>query len=220
MNIDIDNIWGFYGSPQPLDHRPMGFPTLPSKVFHIRWHMGHYGHDSQKPERGWTNNSYFQRLDLGTWKRGDGPKPKAITVKKTISKRTGKPCYTGTPALKATQPRPHLVWFSMSISILCLFQIVHLPPWSTFYPWWLYSKDLPSRLCWPSSRSTTWSGWGEWESGSRWDPMPVPIVSESTFQHLGRSKTGPSAQICEREQIFEYSKRMVRGISISIWGPP
>ena len=109
MNIDIDNIWGFYGSPQPLDHRPMGFPTLPSKVFHIRWHMGHYGHDSQKPERGWTNNSYFQRLDLGTWKRGDGPKPKAITVKKTISKRTGKPCYTGTPALKATQPRPHLV---------------------------------------------------------------------------------------------------------------
>ena len=51
--------------------------------------MGHFGHDSQKPERGWTNNRHFQRLNLGPWKRGNAPKPKAVTVKKTISKTTG-----------------------------------------------------------------------------------------------------------------------------------
>ena len=113
---------------------PLGFPTSPSKVYDIRWNMGHFGHDSQKPERGWTNNRHFQRLNLGPWKRGNAPKPKAVTVKKTISKTTGKPCYTGTPALKATQPRPHLVWCSMSNSSLLLFQIVHPTSGSTFFP--------------------------------------------------------------------------------------
>ena len=63
--------------------------------------MGHYAAPSAKPQIGWCNNIKFQHLDQGPYKRG--PKPKMKTVKKTVSKTTGKVFYTGTPELKSSQ---------------------------------------------------------------------------------------------------------------------
>jgi len=77
----------------------------PTEVYSIKWYMGHFGHPSQKPERGWTNNAYFEYLDLGPWKRkGKGPSSASATyVKKTINKVSGKKGYCGTHALKSSQ---------------------------------------------------------------------------------------------------------------------
>lgn len=77
------------------------------QVFHFKWYMGHYNAETQKPQQGWTNNRYFAKLDKGPWKRNQHPKPKIQTVKKTISKTTGKPSFSGTAALKSTQWEPH-----------------------------------------------------------------------------------------------------------------
>jgi len=76
-----------------------------SKVYAIKWRMGHYGAASAKPERGWCNNRNFQHLDKGPY-NSYGASPKVKTVKKTINKSTGKTSYSGTPALKASQPYP------------------------------------------------------------------------------------------------------------------
>ena len=78
-------------------------PSAP-QVYKIKWYMCHYGGASAKPEIGFCNNRWYALLDKGKLKRShfDG-KPKAQTVKKTISKRTGKASYSGTPALKASQ---------------------------------------------------------------------------------------------------------------------
>lgn len=75
-----------------------------SKVYAIKWRMGHYGADSAKPERGWCNNRNFQHLDKGPY-NSYGASPKVKTVIKTINKN-GKVSYSGTPALKKTQPHP------------------------------------------------------------------------------------------------------------------
>lgn len=63
--------------------------------------MGHFGASSAKPEKGWTNNPAFARLDQG---KLDFKSFKASvkTVKKTISK-SGKSSYSGTKDLKSTQ---------------------------------------------------------------------------------------------------------------------
>ena len=82
--------------------------TGASQVFTFRWQMGAYaGATSLKPQRGWTNNREFSRLDVGPCKgkpwleKSDGSS--VVTVKKSISKKTGKASYTGTPQLKSTQ---------------------------------------------------------------------------------------------------------------------
>lgn len=79
-----------------------------SQVFHFKWHMGHYGAWSPKPQRGWTNNQSFAELNRGPFRRSKEPKPKVKTVKKTISKATGKVQYTGTKELKSTQSGAYL----------------------------------------------------------------------------------------------------------------
>lgn len=68
--------------------------------------MGCYGGGSAKRHKGWCNNVWFAKLDLGPVKRDDLPQgpDKLKTVKKYISKSTGKPAYCGTQQLKKTQP--------------------------------------------------------------------------------------------------------------------
>jgi len=67
--------------------------------------MGHYGAGSAKPQRGWCNNKKFGHLDKGkfNYKEFASKREKVTTVKKGISK-SGKPSYSGTRALKETQP--------------------------------------------------------------------------------------------------------------------
>ena len=82
-------------------HRP--------QVYKVRWYMCHYGGSSPKPEVGFTNNRYCNLLDKGKLDRKMfAGKPKVETVRKTISK-SGKTQYTGTKALKETQPQPYLL---------------------------------------------------------------------------------------------------------------
>lgn len=72
------------------------------QVYHFKWYMAHFGAASAKPERGWTNNPNFARLDQGKLDRKSF-RGTVKTVKKTISKTTGKQSYTGTKELKGTQ---------------------------------------------------------------------------------------------------------------------
>ena len=82
--------------------------SLPAQVYAVRWHMGHYGSSSAKPERGWTNNKQFQHLNKGKWTHKQNPGT-VKTVKRTINKETGKVSTTGTKALKSTQFSPYSV---------------------------------------------------------------------------------------------------------------
>jgi hypothetical protein len=73
--------------------------------------MGHYGAETPKPERGWTNNTNFAKLSRGKMNMKEFKSTKK-TVKKTISKQTGKVSYSGTKDLKSTQiPADNLYMF-------------------------------------------------------------------------------------------------------------
>lgn len=80
-----------------------------AETYVFSWYMGHYGHASAKPEKGWTNNQYFALLNRGKWrhkdhkKQGSSSASSSKTVIKTVSKVSGKTFYTGTKALKETQ---------------------------------------------------------------------------------------------------------------------
>ena len=76
--------------------------SCPSQVFHYKWFMGHYGAETPKPERGWTNNTNFAKLGRGKMNMKEFSSTKN-TVKKTICKKTGRIWYTGTKDLKSTQ---------------------------------------------------------------------------------------------------------------------
>lgn len=91
-----------------------------SQVYSIKWHMGHYGAASQKPQRGWTNNASFQFIDLGPWRRADKPTGAVQTVRKTINKRTGRKGYCGTAALKESQSWPYLCNWCRN-SLYCIY---------------------------------------------------------------------------------------------------
>ena len=82
--------------------------STPAQVYAIKWHMGHYGSASAKPEKGWTNNRKFQHLNKGkfAYKKNPGT---LKTVKRTINKETGKVSTTGTKDLKSTQFCPYFV---------------------------------------------------------------------------------------------------------------
>ena len=83
-------------------------PSL-SKVYLVKWYMGHYGASSAKPTKGWCNHRKLGELDPGKFNhKMINPKSKPTTVKKTIDKN-GKKTWTGTKALKDTQPWPHLL---------------------------------------------------------------------------------------------------------------
>ena len=129
--------------------------------------MGHYGADSQKPQRGWSNNANYAILDRGAWSRKVLPQPKVINVKKTINKETGKVSYSGTPQLKQSQPWAQLIshcmffiknqetamWFTLGIPYLSLVAS---------------TKGLSSTFCGsnPGSSSKTSPWWREtWTKG-------------------------------------------------------
>lgn len=101
--------------------------------------MGHFGHESPKPEKGWTNHPKFAELNKGKWKRkqssGSGS-ASSKTVLKSISKTTGKPSFSGTKELKKTQPRPYL-FKSLNYTwtmIVWLSVLFDLPPYLTLDP--------------------------------------------------------------------------------------
>lgn len=57
-------------------------PSL-SKVYLVKWYMGHYGASSAKPTKGWCNHRKLGELDLGKFNhKMINPKSKPTTVKK------------------------------------------------------------------------------------------------------------------------------------------
>lgn len=129
------------------------FPTMASRwpdrspqVFTFKWHMGHYGALSQKPQRGWCNNCNYAILDRGAWSRKVLPKPKVKNVIKTINKETGKVSYSGTPQLKQSQSWAQLISYCMFFKALWKGDVVHSwYPLFKFGPtdWGLTLKLLP-----------------------------------------------------------------------------
>ena len=82
----------------------------PSQVYHFKWHMGHYGAPTPKPQQGWTNSRKFAKIRKGKWSYLDDGRPSVKTVKKTISKTSGKASYCGTPELKASQSGTYMLF--------------------------------------------------------------------------------------------------------------
>ena len=71
--------------------------------------MGHYGSETPKPQRGWSNHAKFAEIRKGKWSYKNNPSSSGVkTVKKTISKTSGKSSYSGTPALKQSQSGAYL----------------------------------------------------------------------------------------------------------------
>lgn len=127
--------------------------------------MGHYGHASQKPEKGWCNNRLFALIDAGKWqKQSKGQKKGPTTVQKTISK-AGKPQYTGTKALKSTQCLafkliPHVFCICSSIYIYMQFEMglnLHICNWVAV------AQGLPGGFCQQDSRAVP--GTCRWSRG-------------------------------------------------------
>ena len=107
------------------------------QVYLVKWYMAHFGASSSKPTKGWCNHKKLARLDLGKYHRrimNDGRK-KIQTVRRSISKKTGKPSYTGTPHLKSTQFWAHLLlvhypvacmeYHGMTLNQLCCIYEIH-----------------------------------------------------------------------------------------------
>ena len=94
---------------------PCSIPELMpvcAEAFRFSWWMGHYGSGSAKPQRGLTNNRMFAKIDLGKFDmkafNAEKGSNKVQPVKKTISKKSGKSSWSGTPQLKETQCQPQL----------------------------------------------------------------------------------------------------------------
>ena len=82
-----------------------------AQAYGIRWWMGHYGASSAKPQRGICNNKMFGHVNKGKFNYKEfqrGQPQKVQTVKKTISKTSGKTSWSGTSKLKDTQCQSHL----------------------------------------------------------------------------------------------------------------
>ena len=89
-------------------------PTTPSswppQVYRFKWHMGHYGAPTPKPQQGWTNSRHFAKIRKGKWSYSDQEPSSVKTVKKSISKTSGKASYSGTPELKASQSGTYMLF--------------------------------------------------------------------------------------------------------------
>lgn len=141
---------------------------IPAQVYRFRWNMGHYGHDSQKPEKGFCNNRLFALIDAGKWVRPSKDKVKGPqTVRKTVSK-TGVVQYTGTKALKATQCLAFIyvdstsflhIWLSMQLEM----GLNHLKP---VCHWVASAQGLPAGFCQQDSRAVP--GTCRWSRGCAW----------------------------------------------------
>ena len=85
---------------------PVSNNDCPWQVYTFTWFMGHYGSQTPKPQRGWTNNKHYARLSKGPMNMRTFPS-QIKTVKKTISK-SGKKSWSGTKDLKSTQIHVYL----------------------------------------------------------------------------------------------------------------
>ena len=104
--------------------------ALGTQVFTFGWWGGQYGGQSPKRHRGFTNNVWASKLDLGVYKRHEQAKKRLKTVRRYVSK-TGKPAYVGTRSLKGTQPGPQqfvvyhgqwcIVWYQMQEHFSCIY---------------------------------------------------------------------------------------------------
>ena len=83
--------------------------SLCREVYTFGWWMGAYQAPTPKRHKGWCNNVWFAKLDLGVFgkkareylkRKNSGQK----TVKKYVAKYSGKMSFCGTNALKQTQP--------------------------------------------------------------------------------------------------------------------
>ena len=91
------------------------------QVYTFKWHMGHYGSDTPKPEKGWTNHAKFAEIRKGKWSYKNNSSSSGVkTVQKTISKTTGKSSYSGTPALKKSQSGAYLPTYINELFILVM----------------------------------------------------------------------------------------------------
>ena len=107
--------------------------------------MGHYGASSEKPQKGWTNNSAFSQLYKGKMARNSiDVNQRVETVRKTIGK-SGKPSYSGTPALKKSQPCPHLlnIYYFCLVSSACMSLEINITS-ITCVPWFLPAGPVMS----------------------------------------------------------------------------
>ena len=84
--------------------------SWPSQVYLFKWHMGHYGAPTPKPQQGWTNSRQFAKIRKGKWSYSDNAPSSVKTVKKTICKTSGKSSYCGTPELKASQSGTYMLF--------------------------------------------------------------------------------------------------------------
>lgn len=64
-----------------------------------------YGGESPKRHRGYTNNPWAARVDLGVYSRTQQAKKQLKTVRHYLNS-AGKKAYAGTAALKSTQSMP------------------------------------------------------------------------------------------------------------------
>ena len=85
-----------------------------TQVYSFAWWMGHYGANTPKRHKGYTNNINASRLDLGIYHRSQQAK-RVETVRK-YKKKDGSMGYVGTKHLKSTQPGPHLIFICDSDS--------------------------------------------------------------------------------------------------------
>ena len=159
------------------------------KVYTFGWWMGHYGSKSPKRHRGLSNNANAAQLDLGVYTRIMQIKQKKVeTVRRYVSKKTGKAGYVGTKALKGTQPGPHLLqWWLLhqstcSITPACLLaeyawkmeehgyiyiyiNLVHGAPSQSL----LQSEGISLGFCWKSSQIISTASLWRWREALHLD---------------------------------------------------
>ena len=80
-----------------------------TEIYCFGWWMGAYGGKSPKRHRGFSNNAFSSRLDLGVFRRAQQAKQKQIQTTKRYQKRNGEFGYVGTKQLKGTQPGPYMI---------------------------------------------------------------------------------------------------------------
>ena len=179
--------------------------------------MGHYGAETPKPERGWTNNTNFAKLGRGKMNMKEFSSTKN-TVKKTICKKTGRIWYTGTQDLKSTQ---------IHACNLCI-QFFIVPIWDVGLGLYIYmilgfshaqqnhklTKDLSSSLCRSNSSSTSITSDWRWRYAMcKWVRFTTGSFLQFAFWNMAGGPFGAMHSVFKGEQAFEPSKGMAGCIS-------
>lgn len=191
-----------------------------AQAYGIRWWMGHYGASSAKPQRGICNNKMFGHVNKGKFNYKEfqrGQPQKVQTVKKTISKTSGKTSWSGTSKLKDTQCQSHLflifswytwfhAWITNSFQDL-LFFIFGVP-----------AEDLPSSFRWQDQIPFPFPG--DWRWGYPWDWQccrPLPCFRDAPLGNLGWSQASLQSQIPEGKQGVANSRALAQHFPKTFW---